>query len=72
MNTPEMPTALLHWSLYVDCPECQRENDLETQKHNSEYEISNRIFTNRWDSLAGWEVTCEYCGHEFKLGKVEH
>jgi hypothetical protein len=28
--------------------------------------------TNEWDKLAGWEVTCEGCGHEFLLGGVEY
>lgn len=70
MNTPAMPTALLHWSLYVDCPQCEKENDLALQFHDKDYDIAKRIFTNKWDLLAGWEVTCSHCGHEFKIEKV--
>lgn len=68
----KQPTALLDWSLYVDCPECELSNNLASCLHDSEYDIARRIFTNEWDKLAGWEVTCEGCGHKFLLDGVEY
>lgn len=66
------PTALLEWSLYVRCPKCSENNDLALARHDCEHDIARRIFTNKWDKLAGWEVTCEHCDHEFLLGGVEY
>ena len=66
------PTALLDWGLYVDCPKCSLSNNLASGLHDVEHDIARRIFTNEWDKLAGWEVTCEGCGHEFLLGGVEY
>lgn len=66
------PTALLDWSLHVDCPKCAGSNDLASCRHDVEHDIARRIFTNDWDKLAGWEVTCEHCEHEFLLGGVEY
>lgn len=66
------PTALLEWSLYVDCPKCSESNNLAGSQHDTEHEIAHRIFTNEWDKLQGWEVTCEHCGHEFTIEKVEY
>ena len=66
------PTALLDWGLYVDCPKCELSNNLASTLHDVEHDIARRIFTNEWDKLAGWEVTCEGCGHEFLLGCVEY
>ncbi len=66
------PTALLDWSLRVDCPQCDKENDLADHEHDEEYRIAGHIFENRWDSLNGWEVTCKHCGHEFTIEKVEY
>jgi hypothetical protein len=63
-------TALLDWSLYVDCPECELSNNLTEPQHEVEFEIARRIFTNEWDKLEGWEVVCEGCGCEFKIEKV--
>ena len=68
----ENPTALLEWSLHVDCPKCTLSNDLASLRHDVEHDIARRIFTNEWDKLAGWKVTCEGCGHEFLLGSVEY
>jgi hypothetical protein len=65
-------TALLDWSLYVDCPNCECNNDLARPGHDIEHDIARRIFTNEWDKLAGWEVTCEHCGHQFLLDGVEY
>jgi hypothetical protein len=66
------PTALLDWGLYVDCPKCSLSNNLASGLHDVEHDIARRIFTNEWGKLAGWEVTCEGCGHEFLLGGVEY
>lgn len=66
------PTAYLQWALTVDCPKCNCYNDLATSKHDAEHDIARRIFTNEWDKLAGWEVTCEGCGHEFEIKRVEY
>jgi Zn finger protein HypA/HybF involved in hydrogenase expression len=66
------PTALLEWSLYVDCPKCDASNDLADSHHDVDHDISRRIFSNQWDKLDDWEITCEKCGHEFKIEKVEY
>jgi phage terminase large subunit GpA-like protein len=65
-------TARLDWSLYVTCPKCDESNDLNSGDHDCENQIARRIFTNEWDKLKDWEVTCEHCGHEFKLAGVEY
>lgn len=73
MNTqPEAPTAQLDWSLYVYCPKCERGNDLADPQHDTDHDIARHIFSNAWGKLDGWEVTCEGCGHEFKIKKVEY
>lgn len=64
------PTAYLEWSLHVYCPKCEQSNDLAGPEHDSEQEISGHIFKSTWDKLEGWEVTCQHCGHEFKIEEV--
>ena len=66
------PTALLEWSLHVDCPKCEEANDLASREHDGENSIAHHIFRNDWDKLAGWEVTCEHCEHEFMIERVEY
>ena len=66
------PTALLNWSLHVDCPKCSLSNDLASSLHDGEQDIARLIFTNAWDKLEGWEVTCEGCEHEFTIERVEY
>lgn len=66
------PTARLEWSLYVSCPKCELSNDLAGPGHDGEYDVSRHVFNNNWDKLKGWEVTCEHCGHEFTIDKVEY
>lgn len=66
------PTAMLDWSLHVDCPKCSVSNDLARWQHDQEHTIAGHIFTNAWDKLEGWEVTCEGCGHEFTIDRVEY
>ena len=68
----QKPTASLGWNLYVDCPKCGMSNNLASCIHDADDTIACRIFTNEWDALKGWEVTCEGCKHEFLLGGVEY
>jgi DNA-directed RNA polymerase subunit RPC12/RpoP len=71
-TTGAEPIANLEWSLYVACPQCNESNDLSASEHDHEDNIARHIFGNDWDKLQGWEVTCEHCGHEFKIEKVEY
>lgn len=64
--------ARLEWSLYVNCPHCEKLNDLSDGSHDQDHEVARRIFTNAWDKLEGHEVECEHCGYEFTLEKVEY
>ena len=66
------PTALLDWSLYVDCPKCSLSNNLASSLHDGENNIARHIFHNEWDKLEGWEVTCEGCEHNFTIERVEY
>jgi transposase len=68
----QKPTANLDWSLYVYCPKCSEDNDLSKSHHDTEGDIARHLFTDDWDRLEGWEVTCEHCGHEFEIEKVEY
>lgn len=70
--TNDQPTALLTWSLYVDCPKCRYTNDLAQPHHDSEDIIAKHVFENNWNRLHGWEVKCENCGHDFKIKEVEY
>lgn len=69
-NTP--PTAILDWSLCVECPKCKKENDISTGKHDPDSGISIAIFNNAWVMLKGWPITCEHCGHDFTIKGVEY
>lgn len=66
------PTALLDWSLCVDCPKCGVSNNLASSLHDGDLDIARRVFTNAWDKLEGWEVTCEGCGHKFEIERIEY
>ena len=66
------PVAQLDWSLHVECPKCEEDNDIAGPAHDSEHTIAQAIFTNAWDKLEGHEITCEHCGHEFELARVEY
>jgi hypothetical protein len=72
MTELHQPVAQLYWSLHVDCPKCDERNDISRQVHDSENTISLHIFTNAWDKLEGHEITCEHCGHEFELARVDY
>jgi hypothetical protein len=67
-----MPIAQLDWSLNIECPACSVDNDLAAGDHDTENDIARHIFSNQWDSLKDWEVTCEICGHEFTIEKIEY
>lgn len=71
-DTKAKPIANLEWSLYVHCPKCGDSNDLAGHEHDVDHDIAHHIFTNNWDRLDGWEVTCESCGHEFTIERVEY
>jgi uncharacterized Zn finger protein len=71
-NEVKRPTATLNWSLYVDCPQCDKSNDLAGPEHDTEHHVARHIFSNAWDKLNGHEVECEHCGHEFTIEKVEY
>lgn len=62
--------AQLDWSLYVQCPQCQESFDLV--EHDHEHGIAKLIFTNAWDRLKGYEITCPACEHETTIEKVEY
>lgn len=71
-DAAQAPTAFLWWSLDVECPECNRSNDLQQSVHDSENTIAQHIFSNAWKKLEGWEVTCEHCDFKFQLAKVDY
>jgi ribosomal protein S27E len=62
--------ALLSWSLWVDCPECDDETICLCD--GSDNTIAKAIFNNNWDNLKGHEVECPYCGKTFAIEKVEY
>ena len=66
------PVAYLDWSLHVECPKCTQTNDLASGLHDSEHSIARLVFSNQWDRLKGWEVTCENCDHEFTIDRAEY
>ncbi len=66
------PTAFLDWGLCVECPKCSLSNDLSSSLHDGEHSISRYIFSNAWDKLRDWEVTCEGCEHELTIERVEY
>jgi len=63
--------ARLHWELNITCPHCDGEIDLLDQ-HNDMGEISNPIFSNRWDTLEGHDIYCSYCYKHFEIESVEY
>lgn len=67
-----MTTAYLDYSLDVECPSCEAIIDLTSEHHDGEYYLATKIFTNKWDEVKGFEITCEHCGYQFKLDGVEY
>ena len=68
----QKPTAFLDWSLNVECPKCEHENDLADSGHDYENQISTHIFSGEWGKLGNFTVTCEECLYEFSIDKVEY
>ena len=62
--------AYLDWSLGIECPNCTVENNLAD--NDDDQIVSSAIFHHNWDALKGFEVTCKFCNHEFKLDGVEY
>jgi len=58
-------TALLDWSLYVDCSREQEE------QHIGAVRLACHI-GNSLDHLADWKVTFEYSDHKFMLAGVSY
>lgn len=58
-------TAVLTWSLYIECPYCHTDFDLAEYDDDSVYSMP--IFNNKWDDLKGEEVECPDCGEYFAI-----
>lgn len=62
----------LDYQVYVDCPKCEYHFDvLEIDDIDCDGEVSNPIFTNKWDK-SRCEVVCPMCEHEFEMLGVEY
>ena len=72
MTSPLKAVATLSWSLDVECPHCKEECDLVEYDSTHDYCIANKVFNNKWDDVAGSEITCPHCKQEFELEKVEY
>jgi C4-type Zn-finger protein len=72
MNKKPDPVGRLSWELYVDCPECDETFDAVDVDAENDYVIAKQIFSNNWDAVAGCDITCPSCGHEFQMGRVEY
>lgn len=67
------PTALLDWSLDIECPHCKKGIDLvQYDSVSGDYGIAKKIFTNNWQDLEGWKIECPNCEKEFELAGVEY
>lgn len=64
--------AYVDWSLWVECPNCKEDINLNDERYDIDGEISKPIFNNDWSKLIGFEVACPGCDCEFKLDGVEH
>ena len=68
-----MTIAFLDWSLEVECPHCKEETDLvKYESEQGDYIIAEAVFNNRWDDVAGYEVICPKCQHDFELSGIEY
>lgn len=69
MNSAE---ARLDYGVKIDCPRCGLTTDLINDDcgADDENEISTPIFTNKWDAINGFEVSCHHCDHEFSISKL--
>ena len=64
--------ATLSWSLDVECPHCKQEFDLVDTDSERDYRITNKVFYNQWNKVAGMDVTCPHCKQDFELEKMEY
>lgn len=64
------PSAVLSWSLYATCPHCNETMDLADIEDDNAVPVA--LFTNRWNELVDYEVTCSGCGREFRIAGVEY
>jgi hypothetical protein len=65
-------TASLSWSLDVDCPSCEEILDLAESPYAEDQDIAVAVFNNKWDALKDYEITCQFCKHEFKIDEIEY
>lgn len=72
MNNTTNPIGIISWSLDVKCPKCKEHFDAVEQDADGDYVIATKIFNNDWNSVAGCELTCPNCKHEFQIGGVEY
>ena len=72
MEEKTNPIGVLSWSLVVECPHCKKDFDAVAQDSDMDYTIAKKIFNNQWDGVAGCELTCPSCSHEFQIGGVEY
>lgn len=72
MNSITKPVGRLSWELYVDCPRCNETFDVVDTDAENDYVIAKRIFSNKWDDVAGCDLTCPKCEHEFQIGGVDY
>lgn len=72
MGEAAKPMGSFSWCLDVECPQCKEEFDAAAQDAEGDCVIAKKIFNNDWDSVAGCELTCPNCGHEFQIGGVEY
>lgn len=63
-------TVQLDWQLYVNCPYCNHHFDLVEVDSDYDYNISGKIFNNKWESVDGTEILCPSCEKEFQIEKV--
>lgn len=66
----KMSEAIIDWSLYIKCPHCGIEIDLQEQDDDGYF--SSVIFTNKWDDLIGKECYCNSCEDVFEITKWEY
>jgi ribosomal protein S27E len=62
--------ANLSWSMDVECPKC--DNYFDLVDNDDDGVVATAIFSNNWDALKEFEVTCPECGHEFEIDGVEY
>lgn len=72
MSTETKPIGRLSWELYVDCPLCKGTFDAVDGDAENDYVIAEKVFSNAWDDVAGCELTCPHCEHEFQIGGIEY